>query len=90
MPTVQFIISGHVQGVGFRRFVLHHAHRLSLRGFVCNLEDGRVECIAQGSTEALIDLEMSLRQGPQHSDVQDVACNDLETEPRKYSTFRIV
>jgi hypothetical protein len=33
---------------------------------------------------------MSLRQGPQHSTVQDVACNDLETEPRKYSTFRIV
>jgi acylphosphatase len=49
-----------------------------------------VECIAQGSTEALIDLEMSLRQGPQHSTVQNVECNDLETEPRRYTSFRIV
>jgi len=90
MSTVQFIVSGHVQGVGFRRYVLYHAQHLSLRGFVCNLEDGSVECIAQGDSSALTDLEMFLRQGPQHAKVENVQCNDLEKEPRKYTTFRIV
>jgi len=90
MSTVQFIVSGQVQGVGFRRYVLYHAQHLSLRGFVCNLEDGSVECIAQGDSSALTDLEMFLRQGPQHAKVENVQCNDLEKEPRKYTTFRIV
>ena len=90
MTTVQFIVEGKVQGVGFRRFVLHHAHRLNLRGFVCNLEDGEVECIAQGSTDSVTELEMLLRQGPLHSTVSNVIVKDLETEPRRYTQFRIV
>ena len=90
MTTVQFIVEGNVQGVGFRRFVLHHAHRLNLRGFVCNLEDGEVECIAQGSTDSVTELEMLLRQGPLHSTVSNVIVKDLETEPRRYTQFRIV
>ena len=90
MTTVQFIVEGNVQGVGFRRFVLHHAHRLNLRGFVCNLEDGEVECIAQGSTDSVTELETLLRQGPLHSTVSNVIVKDLETEPRRYTQFRIV
>lgn len=90
MTTVQFIVEGEVQGVGFRRFVLHHAHRLNLRGFVCNLDDGEVECMAQGTTDAVTELEMLMRQGPLYSTVTNVVVNDLETESRRYTQFRIV
>ena len=90
MPTVHFLVKGQVQGVGFRRFVLHHANRLMLTGIVCNLDDGSVDCVAQGPTDALTDLEMHLRQGPIHSRVADVVCTDLDREPRKYHGFRIV
>jgi acylphosphatase len=90
MPTVHYHITGEVQGVGFRRFVLYHANRLGITGVVANLEDGSVECVAQGATSALIDLEMLLRQGPQHSRVDAVSCTDLDTEPRRYNGFRIV
>lgn len=90
MATVHYIVKGDVQGVGFRRFVLHHANRLLLSGIVCNLDDGSVECVAQGNTESLTDLEMCLRQGPMHSHVEEVVCTDLDTEPRKYHGFRIV
>ncbi len=90
MGTVLFIVRGNVQGVGFRRFVLHHANRLGLAGIVTNLDDGSVECIAQGNTDALTELETLLRQGPMHSTVESVDCTDLETTSRRYSGFRIV
>lgn len=78
-----------MQGVGFRRFVLYQAQRLELRGFVCNLEDGGVECIAQGDTESLTEFEMLLRQGPRHSTVTNLTCTD-DSSSRKYTTFRII
>lgn len=89
MPTVQFLIDGTVQGVGFRRFALHHAHRLDLRGFTTNLEDGVVECMAQGDVESLTEFETLLRLGPQHANVTSVTCNDL-SDARRYTTFRIL
>ena len=90
MTTVRFIVEGRVQGVGFRRYVLHQAHQLNVTGFVANLEDGRVECVAQGSSDAVTELEMRLRQGPRLSKVTSVTCIDVETEPRMYNQFRIV
>ena len=89
METVQFMISGSVQGVGFRRFALHHAHRLDLRGFATNLEDGCVECVAQGTVSSLTEFEMLMRQGPQFAAVSSVTCTELYNE-RVYKTFRIL
>lgn len=89
MPTVHFLIDGEVQGVGFRRYALHHAHRLELQGFTTNLEDGQVECIAQGTVDALTEFETLLRQGPQYSQVTSVTCTDT-VDARRYGTFRIL
>jgi acylphosphatase len=89
MPTVHYIVEGDVQGVGFRRFIHHAAQRLGLNGFVTNLEDGTVECVAQGSSDALTELEMLMRQGPHHSNVTSLNCSDL-SESRTYTQFRIV
>lgn len=89
METVQFLVSGQVQGVGFRRFALHHAHRLDLRGFATNLEDGDVECVAQGTVTSLTEFEMLMRQGPQFASVASVTCTELGNT-RIYKTFRIL
>jgi acylphosphatase len=75
--------------VGFRRFALHHAHRLDLRGFATNLEDGDVECVAQGTVTSLTEFEMLMRQGPQFAAVTSVTCTEL-TNTRIYKTFRIL
>lgn len=87
--TVHFIVDGKVQGVGFRRFVLHAANALDLKGFVTNLEDDTIECVAQGSIDALTELETLLRQGPRHAVVNSVTCTDVEGG-KKYTSFRIV
>jgi len=68
--TFKFIISGYVQGVGFRWFVQKKAGDLGIRGSVRNLSDGSVEVIATGNESSLSDLEEILWKGPAFSNVQ--------------------
>ena len=67
------IVSGRVQGVGFRYFVLQQAVRLGLTGWVRNLDDGiSVEVLAEGGTADLQELLATLHEGPNASYVRDV------------------
>jgi acylphosphatase len=59
-----YVVSGHVQGVGFRRFVQRKARDLGLTGYAANLPDGRVEVLAEGEDAALGHLEKWLQRGP--------------------------
>jgi len=67
-----WIVSGHVQGVGFRMYVQREASSLGLRGTVRNMPDGAVEVVASGDDAALGRLEAKLRQGPPASRVSSV------------------
>ena len=60
----RFLISGRVQGVGFRFFAEAAAAREGAHGYVRNLPDGRVEAQVEGDQEAVDRVEMSLRRGP--------------------------
>jgi acylphosphatase len=61
-----------VQGVGFRNFVQHAAHRIGVQGYTRNLDDGRVEVYAIGSDGQLSDLVGMLWKGPRWADVHGV------------------
>ena len=68
-------VTGRVQGVGFRDFVLRQANSRGLSGWVRNSDDGRsVELCAEGEDAALESLVEALREGPRFSRVEDVAC----------------
>jgi acylphosphatase len=58
------IVSGRVQGVGYRASAAHEARRLGLDGWVRNRPDGTVEVDAQGDRTALEAFLVYLRQGP--------------------------
>jgi acylphosphatase len=60
----RWLVSGVVQGVGFRWFVKREGRRLGLRGIVRNLGDGTVEVVAEGTDGALQVLHEALRHGP--------------------------
>lgn len=62
--TAGFLVTGRVQGVGFRWWTRRVACRLGLSGTVRNLSNGCVEVRARGSAAALAELERSLRIGP--------------------------
>jgi acylphosphatase len=68
-------VSGVVQGVGFRAFVVREARRLGLAGYVRNREDGSVEAAAEGPEEKLRQLEAALRRGPSGSRVTRADCD---------------
>jgi acylphosphatase len=75
--TSRFLVSGFVQGVGFRWFAARHARALGLTGYARNLPDGRVEVVAAGADEsALALLEERLRAGPAHARVEAVERED--------------
>ena len=72
MEARRFLVSGRVQGVGFRWFVEREAHVLGVAGWVRNNTDGRVEVFAQGTTEQLAGLRSRLYQGPRAARVDGV------------------
>ena len=82
----RFLVSGRVQGVGFRFFVEDAARCEGLRGWVRNLPDGRVEAFAQGDAESVDRLEQKIRRGPSASRVQQVdVLPDLPSgEPKEF------
>ncbi len=72
MPAYRYIVSGRVQGVGYRYFVLRQADALGVSGYARNRSDGSVEVVAEGSDAALADFEARLREGPSFAEVADV------------------
>ncbi|MBS1724847.1 MAG: acylphosphatase [Armatimonadetes bacterium] len=65
MPTVRILVRGHVQGVGFRAFVVRIATGLGVEGIVWNRADGSVELIASHPESTVLrDLEANLQKGP--------------------------
>ena len=72
------MISGRVQGVGFRRFTVDAARREGLAGHVRNLPDGRVEVTVEGDADSVTRLEAALWRGPSRARVEDVLVSDVE------------
>ena len=68
----RFVVSGRVQGVGFRYFTQDVAAREGVHGRVRNLPDGRVEVEAEGDEETLARFEAALWRGPSHARVENV------------------
>lgn len=66
------IVRGRVQAVGYRLFVARTAAGLGVSGWVANLPDGAVRCIAEGPKTAVAELLASLRVGPDGARVDRV------------------
>jgi acylphosphatase len=78
--TRRYLVTGRVQGVGYRYFVERAARELTLRGWVRNLTDGRVECNATGRRQFIDQFEQRLRAGPRFAAVRTVTVEDLEID----------
>ena len=70
--TRRYLISGRVQGVGFRWFVEREAAIIGVRGWVRNCENGDVEVMATGTGEQHHSLRRRLQQGPRAARVDRV------------------
>ena len=68
----RYVVSGRVQGVGFRYFIQATAARENLHGWVRNRPDGRVEAAAEGEADAMERFERALRHGPPGARVEQL------------------
>lgn len=77
MRSVRVIVSGRVQGVGYRWFVRETATTCGIVGWVRNRRDGTVEAELHGDGEALDDVLSALRQGPRSARVDALQITDI-------------
>ena len=74
---VRLVLSGRVQGVGFRWYVARAARELPVRGWVRNLPDGRVELLMAGEPEAVGQLGEAALRGPYLARVDNVEKSNI-------------
>ena len=74
--SIRLYITGIVQGLFFRNFVKENAERHNVKGFVRNLEDGRVEVFLEGDMDNVKKMIDLCKQGPKHSQIKNVEEKD--------------
>lgn len=89
MRRVHLIISGDVQGVGFRAWVRGQAQDLRLVGWVKNRDDGGVEVVAEGPKENLEELMNECHHGPDVAWITKVEVT-WEEATNKFISFDVV
>jgi len=88
MATARVLITGRVQGVGFRYFVTSTAEKFPIKGYVRNLETGSVEIEVEGEKTKVHQFVTAVRSGPRNAQVSDF---QLEWKPyeNKYEDFSV-
>lgn len=84
----RLVVSGRVQQVGYRDWMISKARSLGVTGWVRNLSDGRVEMVAAGADGALDAFLKASHEGPTLARVDDVQAHEIVEKPVKGFTKR--
>ena len=72
MKRVVAVVSGHVQGVGYRFFATRVARRAGLKGWIQNMRDGTVEALVEGEKKSIDEWIEEIREGPRYAEVTKI------------------
>ncbi len=86
--SIRLYISGTVQGIFYRQFIKENAERFNVKGFVRNLEDGRVEIFLEGSTDNVNKMKDLCTKGPKHSEIRLI--EEKEEKFQDFKTFKVL
>lgn len=86
--SVRLYVDGTVQGVFFRAFVKENAERYNVKGFVRNLEDGRVEVFLEGGAGDVNKMIEIVKKGPKHSKIDKVT--EKKERFQDFKSFKIL
>jgi acylphosphatase len=87
--TVKILVSGRVQGVCFRQSTKNKAKKFGILGTARNLDDGRVEIIAQAEAETLGPFIEWCHKGPIAARVDHVEQIELQAFEYSFAIFEI-
>lgn len=86
--SLRLYITGTVQGVFFRQFVKENAERHNVKGFVRNLEDGRIEVFLEGNADEVNKMIELCSKGPKHAQIRNV---EMKKESfQDFKTFKLL
>ena len=86
--SVRLYVEGTVQGIFFRSFIKENAERYDVKGFVRNLDDGRVEIFLEGKPEDVNKMIELAKSGPKHSQIKNVEIRDERFQD--FKTFKVL
>jgi acylphosphatase len=86
--TYNLLLSGRVQGVGFRYFAESRAARYNIKGYVRNTYDNKVEIVCQEEPDNLDKFILEVKNGPSFSHVKQVDMEEIKNAPI-YDSFEI-
>ena len=88
MKNLEIIVSGRVQGVCYRAFVVHRAEELSIKGYTMNLMNGDVKVIAVGEENTLEIFINLIQKGPSMARVDNIETSEIIIG-KEFTDFRI-
>jgi acylphosphatase len=88
MKTLKIFVTGSVQGAYFRQFVNKTANELKLKGFVRNLDDGRVEVVVEGRDETVNEMVEACKKGAPQANVKEVQTQEISNQG--FESFKIL
>lgn len=86
--SIRLYISGIVQGIFFRNFVKENAERYNVKGFVRNLEDGRIEVFLEGDGDNVNKMIEICKIGPKHCQIKNV--EEKEERFQDFKNFKVL
>jgi acylphosphatase len=89
LTKIRAIVSGKVQGVGFRVYTQAQAQKLGICGYVRNLSNGDVEIVAEGEAEKLDSLINWAKSGSPSAVVNNLKTEVLNNHDQEFRTFEI-
>lgn len=84
MVTTHIVVSGSVQGVGYRQFVKSVAKKHNVNGWVINTSDGKVEALLQGLEDNVQKVIAACKQGPFLAAAKDITITQQECSETFY------
>ncbi len=86
--SIRLYIKGTVQGIFFRSFIKENAEKYNVKGFVRNLEDGRIEVFLEGNSDDVNKMVELCKTGPKHSQIRDV---EIKSETfQGFNNFKVL
>lgn len=86
--SIRLYITGFIQGIFFRQFIKDHADKNNVRGYVRNLEDGRVEVFLEGNKKDVEDMIEICKNGPKHAKIRNL--EEKEESFQDFKEFKIL
>lgn len=86
--AVRLYITGTVQGMFFRQLIKENAERYDVKGFVRNLEDGRIEVFLEGEMDNVKKMIEICSKGPKHAKIEKVEEKDEKFQD--FKTFKVL